>query len=49
MKKEYVKPMIEIIDFQAKDTIMADDENEKVYNPGIGGNAGYWNSAVEEW
>ena len=33
MKKEYIKPIIEMIDFQAKDTIMTDDENEKIYNP----------------
>ena len=38
MKKEYIKPMIEMIDFQAKDAIMTDDENEKVYGPGMGGN-----------
>lgn len=46
MKKEYVKPMIEIIDFQAKDMIMADDENEKVYNPGMGNNADKGNSNI---
>ena len=39
MKKEYIKPIIEMIDFQAKDTIMTDDENEneKIYNPDFGG------------
>ena len=52
MKKEYIKPIIEIIDFQAKDAIMADDENEheKVYDTGIGGGAaGNWGSTVEPW
>lgn len=51
MKKEYIKPAIEIIDFQAKDAIMTSDENEneRVYNPGMGGAAGNWGSTVEPW
>ena len=39
MKKEYIKPMIEMIDFQVKDAIMTEDENERVYIPGVGDNA----------
>jgi len=37
MKREYVRPMVEFIDFQSKDAIMVDvDENI----PGVGGGAG---------
>ena len=36
MKKEYIKPMIEMIDFQVKDAIMTGNEDEVVYGLGPG-------------
>ena len=39
MKKEYIKPTAEIIDFQAKDTIMGDVDLGGD-GPGLGGGSG---------
>ena len=36
MKKEYIKPMIEMIDFQVKDAIMTENEDGVVYGLGPG-------------
>ena len=49
MKKEYIKPMIEMIDFQAKDTIMTNDEDAVVYGLGPGDIYGPDNSNIEWW
>ena len=47
MKKEYIKPMIEMIDFQAKESIMTDNEDDAIYTktPHVGD----YNSFIEWW
>ena len=41
MKKEYIKPIVEIIDFQPEDSIM-DVDIDSTINGGVGAGGGNW-------